>query len=178
MSPRVKAARINSEYAPIGSWIGPTSPTPMNLTASPRIETLAHPGATVRNVRSASVSLPGARRSGQGGGEGETMANPRGRVPGELHLKRDNQEWVVDYVIQQSGRVYHWWTGEEAALPPSVRSHAMVSKHLGRRGLAKEAEARAQLEAGEGDAALRGFWSATRDLIKAQHHIFEVDAEK
>ncbi len=106
------------------------------------------------------------------------MPNPRGPVPGQVHLHRDNQQWIFDYVIQQSGRVYHWWTGEEAALPPSVRSHAMVSKHLGRRGLAKEAEARSKLEAGDRDAALRGFWSATRDLIKAQHHIFEVDAEK
>ena len=70
------------------------------------------------------------------------MPNPRGRTPGQLHLHRDNQQWIFDYVVQQSGRVYHWWTGEEAPLPSTVRSHAMVSKHLGRRGLAKEAEAR------------------------------------
>jgi pimeloyl-ACP methyl ester carboxylesterase len=95
-----------------------------------------------------------------------------------LHLHRDNQQWIFDYVVQQSGRVYHWWTGEEATLPPGVRSHAMVSKHLGRRGLSKEAGAQAALEAGDERGALEGFWAATRDLIKAQHHIFELNEEK
>ena len=72
------------------------------------------------------------------------MANPARATPGQPHLLRDNQQWVFDYVLQESGRTYHWWTGEGRTLPESVRSHAMVSKHLGRSGLAKEADARAK----------------------------------
>jgi dipeptidyl aminopeptidase/acylaminoacyl peptidase len=106
------------------------------------------------------------------------MANPRDARPGQPHLIRDNQQWVFDYVLQDSGRTYHWWTGEGRTLPESVRSHAMVSKHLGRLGLAKEADAQSKNDAGDERAALELYWSATRDLIKAQHHIFELSAEK
>ena len=106
------------------------------------------------------------------------MANPRGARPGQPSLRRDNQQWVFDYVIQQSGRVYHWWTPDGRTLPESVRSHAMVSKHLGRQGLAKEADAKARLAGGDERGALELLWSATRDLIKAQHHIFELNEEK
>ena len=106
------------------------------------------------------------------------MANPRGARPGQPSLRRDNQQWVFDYVIQQSGRVYHWWTGDGRTLPDSVRSHAMVSKHLGRRGLAKEADAQARRADGDERGALELLWDATRDLIKAQHHIFELNDEK
>ena len=106
------------------------------------------------------------------------MANPRAARPGQPSLRRDNQQWVFDYVIQQSGRVYHWWTGDGRTLPQSVRSHAMVSKHLGRQGLAKEADAQARRADGDERGALELLWGATRDLIKAQHHIFELNDEK
>jgi hypothetical protein len=106
------------------------------------------------------------------------MTNPRVNRPGQAHLHRDNQQWIFDYVIQQSGRTYHWWTNDERTLPESVRSHGMVSKHLGRRGLANEAEGLAALEGGDPQTALKRYWGATRDLIKAQHHIFEVNEEK
>jgi dipeptidyl aminopeptidase/acylaminoacyl peptidase len=104
------------------------------------------------------------------------MPNPR--QPGQAHLHRDNQQWIFDYVIQQSKRTYHWWTDEGGSLPPTVRSHAMVSKHLGRRGQSKEAEAEAALAAGDQVSALKSYWAAARDFIKAQHHIFEVNEEK
>jgi hypothetical protein len=106
------------------------------------------------------------------------MPSPKDERPGQAHLQRDNQQWIFDYVIQQSGRTYHWWTGEEPTLPSTVRSHAMVSKHLGRQGLAQEADAERELEAGNREAALGLYWRATRDLIKAQHHIFDVNEEK
>ena len=54
----------------------------------------------------------------------------------------------------------------------------MVSKHLGRLGLGKETDGEAKSDAGDERAALELYWSATRDLIKAQHHIFELSAEK
>ncbi len=106
------------------------------------------------------------------------MANPRGPKPGQTHLQRDNQQWIFDYVVQQSGRTYHWWTGEGRTLPESVRSHGMVSKHLGRQAQAKEAKAKAEAQAGDTKAALKTYFAATRDFIKAQHHIFELNEEK
>ena len=106
------------------------------------------------------------------------MPNPRTSRPGQAHLHRDNQQWVFDYIIQQSGRTYHWWTDDDRALPDSVHAHAQVSKHLGREGLASEAQARAKEEAGDTTAALKSYWAATRSLVKAQHHIFDVNDEK
>ena len=106
------------------------------------------------------------------------MPNPRATRPGRTHLHRDNQRWVYDYVIQQSGRTYHWWTGQGPVLPESVRGHAMVSKHLGRQGLGKADKAASELAAGNDAAALAGYWAATRDLIKAQHHVLEINEEK
>ena len=48
----------------------------------------------------------------------------------------------------------------------------------GRQGLAKEADAKARLAGGDERGELELLWSATRDLIKAQHHIFELNEEK
>ena len=48
-------------------------------------------------------------------------------------LERDRQQWVYDYVVKETGRVFHW-DEESSQLPKSVKSHAQISKHLGRMG--------------------------------------------
>ena len=46
-------------------------------------------------------------------------------------LDRDRQQWVYDYVVKESGRVFHW-DEDGRQVPKSVKSHAQISKHLGR----------------------------------------------
>ena len=106
------------------------------------------------------------------------MANPSNARSGQPHLSRDGQQWVFDYVVKQTGLTYHWWSDEKSELPAEVRSHAMISKHLGRRAMAREAEADHLAGDGDKDAALHAYGKATRDFLKAQHPIFEVNAEK
>jgi pimeloyl-ACP methyl ester carboxylesterase len=105
------------------------------------------------------------------------VPDPDRARPGRPHLARDNQQWIFDYVIQQSGLTYHWWS-EERSLPHEVRSHAMISKHLGLRALQREAEAAQFLADGQQDKALTSYFAASRDFLKAQHPIFEVNDEK
>jgi dipeptidyl aminopeptidase/acylaminoacyl peptidase len=105
------------------------------------------------------------------------VPDPNRARPGRPHLARDSQQWIFDYVIQQTGLTYHWW-GEERILPSEVRSHAMISKHLGRRALAREAEAAQLLADGERADALPAFYAAARDFLKAQHPVFELNDEK
>jgi hypothetical protein len=46
-------------------------------------------------------------------------------------LDRDRQQWIFDYVVKETGRVFHW-DGDVRVLPASVKSHAQISKHVGR----------------------------------------------
>jgi pimeloyl-ACP methyl ester carboxylesterase len=105
------------------------------------------------------------------------MPDPANARSGRPHLARDNQQWIFDYVIQQSGLTYHWWS-EQRSLPREVRSHAMISKHLGRRALCREAEAAELAASGDRPAALAAYFKASKDFLKAQHPVFEVNAEK
>ena len=105
------------------------------------------------------------------------MPDPAAARPGRPHLRRDTQQWIYDYVIQQSGLTYHWWS-EERSLPAEVRSQAMVSKHLGLRALEREEKAASRAAEGDQAAALKLYFQATRDFMKAQHAVLELNAEK
>lgn len=105
------------------------------------------------------------------------MPDPDNSRAGRPHLARDSQQWIFDYVIQQTGLTYHWWS-DERTLPVEVRSHAMISKHLGRRAAAREAEAAKLAADGDRTGALRAYFKATKDFLKAQHPVFELNDEK
>jgi DNA-binding HxlR family transcriptional regulator len=105
------------------------------------------------------------------------MPDPAGSRRGRPHLARDSQQWIFDYVIAQSGLTYHWWS-QDRSLPHDVRSHAMISKHLGRQALAQEAEAARLEAAGDRRAALEAYFTASRGFLKAQHPVFELNGEK
>ena len=107
------------------------------------------------------------------------MPSPRAQAPGRPHLERDQQQWVFDYIIQQSRQVFHWWSSDIAEkLPEGTRSHAMISKYSGREGQAREAEARQAEARGKKDQALRIYFEETDQFIKGQHAIFEINEEK
>jgi hypothetical protein len=106
------------------------------------------------------------------------MPNPRGQRPGRPHLQRDNQQWVFDYLIKETGKVYHWWSDGGNTVPKSVRSHAMISKHVGRQAERLEAIARAEDGAGHHHTALDLYFEAAKKYMQAQHPIFEINDEK
>jgi len=106
------------------------------------------------------------------------MPSPRDRKRGRPHLDRDNQQWLFDYLVQETGKVYHWWSDGGDRLPKSVRSHAMISKHVGRKALQTEALARTERAVGHEHTALSLYFKAARQFMQAQHTIFENNDEK
>lgn len=100
--------------------------------------------------------------------------NQRGRTP----LRRDTQQWILDYLIQETGKVFHFQSEGRGELPKSVRSHAMISKHLGQKAQRIEALARIELDAGHRETALDFYFEATYAYGRAQHPIFELNEEK
>jgi len=106
------------------------------------------------------------------------VPNPKNQRPGRPHLARDNQQWFFDYLIKETGKVYHWWSDGGNTVPKSVRSHAMISKHVGRQAQRLEAIAQAEDAAGHHQTALDLYFEAAKKYMQAQHPIFEINAEK
>ena len=52
--------------------------------------------------------------------------NQHGRSP----LARDSQQWLLDYLIQETGKPQRF-QGGRGWYPKSIQTHAMISKHLG-----------------------------------------------
>jgi len=97
---------------------------------------------------------------------------------GRTSLRRDTQQWILDYLIQETGRVFHFQGEERGDLPKSVRSHAMISKHRGQIAQQIETLARSELDAGHHETALYFYFEAARTYGRAQHPIFELNEEK
>ena len=85
---------------------------------------------------------------------------------------------MLDYLIQETGKVFHFQGEGRGRLPRSVRSHDMISKHLGLSARRLEALAKAEAEAGHGETALDLYFNATVLYAGAQHIIFETNDEK
>ena len=100
--------------------------------------------------------------------------NQRGRTP----LRRDTQQWILDYIIQETGKTYHFQGDERGELPKSVRSHAMIPKQTGLEAKRMETLARVELDAGHPETALGFYFRATYAYGRAQHPIFELNEEK
>ena len=52
------------------------------------------------------------------------MASPERPKAGKPHLRRDNQKWVYDWVVKETGKVFHFQSDGRGRLPPSVRKKA------------------------------------------------------
>lgn len=103
-----------------------------------------------------------------------TDSEPRQRTS----LHRDNQQWAFDLAIKETGRVYHFQPDGRGELPPSVRSHAMISKHQGQAAARLERLARAEAEAGHALTACEIYYRAALQFMAAQHTVFATNAEK
>ena len=89
------------------------------------------------------------------------MARGKTTVRGRAPLARDSQQWMLDYLIQETGKVFHFQGDGRGRLPRSVRSHDMISKHLGLQARRMEALAKAELDAGHRETALDLYFQAT-----------------
>lgn len=96
----------------------------------------------------------------------------------KIRLQRDSQQWMFDWMVKETGRVFHWDQEGRGELPTTVKSHAMISKHLGKRALRQQRVAREEEEAGHIETAMDFYFMAATTLAAAQHAVMEDDSEE
>lgn len=92
-------------------------------------------------------------------------------------LDRDRQQWMFDYLVKETGRVFHW-DGDQRVLPQSVKSHAQISKHVGRIAQRMERVAAEAEAAGHKETAFELYYRASAQFAAAQHPVLETNDEK
>ena len=106
------------------------------------------------------------------------MPSPKSAKKGRPHLKRDEQKWFFDWMVKETGRVFHFQPDGRGRIPRSVRSHDMISKHMGLTARRSERLAQAELEAGHRETAMELYFQAVLEYVDAQHVVFETNDEK
>ncbi|BCB91329.1 alpha/beta hydrolase family protein [Phytohabitans suffuscus] len=91
-------------------------------------------------------------------------------------MRSDASAWEFDLAIQQTGRVQHFF--ETRKLPASVKTYAMVSKHVALPARRLERLAEAEAAAGHEITALEFYFDAAVAYAQAQHAIFGDSPEK
>jgi pimeloyl-ACP methyl ester carboxylesterase len=97
---------------------------------------------------------------------------------GRIRLRRDAQKWAFDKAINDTGRVFHYQLSGRGQLPPGVKMHAMISKHVGSNAARLERVAKAEADAGHDTTALEFYFDAATAYSRAQHTVFAVNDEK
>lgn len=93
--------------------------------------------------------------------------------------RRDNQQWILDWLIRTTGREINFAVDGWKKYPPEVKSHEMIPRVMGRRGRRAEEMARLAEEADHAVTAARLYGIAAHNYFLAQHAIYEDDnAEK
>jgi len=106
------------------------------------------------------------------------MPSPARAKKGKPHLHRDNQQWFFDWMVKETGKTFHFQPDGRGRLPKSVRSHDMISKHVGMAAKKSERLAQAEMEAGHKETAMELYYSAALQYADAQHVVFETGDEK
>jgi dienelactone hydrolase len=106
------------------------------------------------------------------------MPSPKNPKTGKPHLKRDSQKWVFDWVIKETGKVFHFQPDGRGRIPRSVKSHDMISKHVGQSARRFERMAQTEAEAGHRETAMELYLQAALQFQDAQHVVFETNDEK
>jgi dienelactone hydrolase len=106
------------------------------------------------------------------------MPNTKRAKVGKPHLRRDDQQWVYDFIVKETGKVFHFQSDGRGRLPRSVRSHDMIAKHMGQAALKSEKLAQAEAAAGHIETAMELYYQAALTYADAQHVVFETADEK
>jgi pimeloyl-ACP methyl ester carboxylesterase len=108
----------------------------------------------------------------------EDSKSPIDGQEGRPPLDRDTQQWILDYLIQETGKVFHFQGEGRGRLPKSVHSHAMIAKHVGQRARGLENFAQREAELGHGETALDFYYQAAFSYADAQHTVFDLGDER
>jgi pimeloyl-ACP methyl ester carboxylesterase len=92
----------------------------------------------------------------------------------QLERHRDNQQWILDYLVKVTGRVQNFFD-DGRTVPPEVKSYAMIPRALGKEAAHREALAQAAEAAGHIRTARQAYWLAADTYREAQHAIFQDD---
>ena len=88
--------------------------------------------------------------------------------------RRDNQQWMLDWIIKTTGRVQNF-AYDNRVVPKEVKSYAQIHRLADKHGRHVVSIAEAAEKAGHLDTAAELFWAASEHYREAQHTIFEDD---
>jgi len=88
--------------------------------------------------------------------------------------RRDAQQWILDYVLKESGEVQNF-EAEGRRYPEGVKNYRMIGKLMGERGAHAESIARNAETHGARKSAEDMYWRAAEIYRLGQHAIFEDD---
>lgn len=92
----------------------------------------------------------------------------------EFPRQRDNQQWMLDWMVKTTGREQNF-EYDGRLVPAEVKSYAMIPSVLYRIAAQQERIARAAEAAGHRHTALELYFNAVQEYKNAQHAIFEDD---
>jgi pimeloyl-ACP methyl ester carboxylesterase len=88
--------------------------------------------------------------------------------------RRDNQQWMLDWIIKTTGRVQNF-AYDNRVVPPEVKSYAQIHRVVDKHARHVIAIAEAAEKAGHTETAGELYWAASEHYREAQHTIFEDD---
>lgn len=94
----------------------------------------------------------------------------------KLERERDNQSWIYDWMVKETGRTHNFSYGRE--LPSEVKSYKMIPRIIERYGRHAEALAKAAEDAGHRETALELYTKAMHPYHVGQHAIYEDDSQE
>ena len=95
----------------------------------------------------------------------------------KLARRRDNQQWILDWIVKTTGRVQNL-EYDERTVPEEVKSYRMIPRHIGKHAAHLERIARAAEAAGHQATAPDVYYQAARAYHEAQHAIFADDEKR
>ncbi len=94
----------------------------------------------------------------------------------DLTRERDGHQYVLDWMIQVTGKEQNWEQVEaKRRFPPEIKTHGMIARILTKRGLHKERLAKNAEDRGHRHTAASLYYEASEDYRLAQHTIFRDD---
>lgn len=88
--------------------------------------------------------------------------------------RRDNQQWMLDWIIKTTGRVQNF-AYDNRIVPPEVKSYAQIHRVVDKHARHVIAIAEAAEAKGHFETAGELYWAASEHYREAQHTIFEDD---
>ncbi len=89
-------------------------------------------------------------------------------------LHRDNQQWILDWLVKTTGRVQNF-ANDERQLPVEVKSYRMIPRSVYKVGKHYETIAKAAEEHGHYETAAMAYLKASDLYREGQHTIFQDD---